>query len=65
MIRVNDEPVEHRFGMTVAVLLREHGYAPATVAVWIDDQMVRRETYEDMPVPDGADVKVVLMAAGG
>ena len=65
MIRVNDEPADHRFGMTVAALLRERGYANAMVAVWIDDEIVPRNAYEATPVRDGADVKIVLMAAGG
>jgi thiamine biosynthesis protein ThiS len=65
MIRVNDEPADHYFGMTVAALLRDRGYATAMVAVWIDDEIVRRDTFEITPVQDGADVKIVLMAAGG
>jgi thiamine biosynthesis protein ThiS len=65
MISVNDEPADHSFGMTVATLVRDRGYAAAMVAVWIDDEIVRRDAYETTPVQDGADVKIVLMAAGG
>ena len=65
MIRVNDEPADHDVGMTVAGLLRDRGYAAVMVAVWIDDEMVPRGAYEATPVRDGADVKIVLMAAGG
>ena len=65
MIRVNDEPADHEFGMTVATLLRDRGYATAMVAVWIDDEIVRRDAYETTPVQDGASVEIVLMAAGG
>jgi len=65
MIRVNDEPADHYFGMTVATLLRDRGEAAAMVAVWIDDEMVPRAAYESTAVRDGADVKIVLMAAGG
>jgi len=65
MIRVNDESADHGFGMTVASLLRERGYEKAMVAVWIDDEIVRRDAYETTPVQDGADIKIVLMAAGG
>jgi sulfur carrier protein len=65
MIRVNDEPAEHHVGMTVAALLRDRGYATAMVAVWIDDEIVPRNTFETTVIRDGADVKIVLMAAGG
>jgi thiamine biosynthesis protein ThiS len=65
MIRVNDEPAEHHSDMTVATLLRDRGYATAMVAVWIDDEIVRRDAFDTTPVEDEADVKIVLMAAGG
>ena len=65
MIRVNDEPADHYFGMTVATLLRDRGEAVVMVAVWVDGEMVPRAAYEATPVQDGADVKIVLMAAGG
>jgi thiamine biosynthesis protein ThiS len=65
MIRVNDEQADHYFGMTVAALLRDRGYETVMAAVWINDEIVRRDAYEVTPVPDGSDVKIVLMAAGG
>ena len=65
MILVNDEPVEHQFGMTVAALLRDRAYATAMVAVWIDGQIVPRNAYETTLVNDGVTVEIVLMAAGG
>ena len=65
MIRVNDETAVPRPGMTVADLLRERGYATAMVAVWIDDEIVPRGAYDTTVVRDGADIKIVLMAAGG
>jgi len=65
MITVNDEPAGHRDGLTVAALLRDRGLAAAMVAVWIDDEIVPRSAYGRTPVRDGADVKIVLMAAGG
>lgn len=65
MIRVNDEPSEWEPGLTVAGLLARQGYAPTIVAVWINDEFVRRQDYAQTPVPDGVDVTVVLMAPGG
>jgi thiamine biosynthesis protein ThiS len=65
MILVNDEPAEHQYGITVATLLRDRGYATAMVAVWIDGQIVPRNAYETTLVNDGVTVEIVLMAAGG
>jgi sulfur carrier protein len=65
MIRVNDEPADYRPGMTVADVLRTFGYTAATVAVWIDDEIVPRGAYDTTVARDGTDIKIVLMAAGG
>ena len=65
MIRVNDEPADYRAGMTVAEVLRKYGYAAARVAVWIDDEIVPRGAHDTTVLRDGADIKIVLMAAGG
>jgi len=65
MIRVNDEPADYDPGMTVAEVLRKYGYAAAMVAVWIDDEIVPRGAHDTTVLRDGADIKIVLMAAGG
>jgi thiamine biosynthesis protein ThiS len=65
MIRVNDEPADYHPGMTVADVLRVFGYAAATVAVWVDDQIVPRGDFDTNVLPDEADIRIVLMAAGG
>ena len=65
MISVNDEPAEYEPGLTVATLLARHGFATAMVAVWVHDEFVRRSDYAQAPVPDDADVTIVLMAPGG
>jgi thiamine biosynthesis protein ThiS len=65
MIRVNDEPADYHPGITVADVLRTFGYAAATVAVWIEDEIVPRGDYDTTFLRDEADVKIVLMAAGG
>jgi sulfur carrier protein len=65
MIRVNDEPAEYLPGTTVADVLRLQGFAPTMVAVWIDDELVSRTAYDATIVRDGADVRIVLMVAGG
>ena len=65
MIRVNDQELDYEPGLTVRRLLEREGLASSMVALWIGDQMVRRAEYDATLVPDEADVKIVLMAAGG
>jgi len=65
MIRVNDEPADYHPGMTVADVLRTFGYVAATVAVWVDDQIVPRGDFDTNVLRDEADIRIVLMAAGG
>ena len=65
MLQVNDEPLAYDPGMTVEDVLKKKNYIFRLVAVWIDGQFVTRGTYGRTPVPDGADVKVIHMIAGG
>lgn len=65
MLQVNDEPLEYEPGMTVETILQRKNYKFRMLAVWIDGEFVARGTYDATPVPDGADVKVVHMIAGG
>ena len=65
MVRVNDEPVDHEPGLTVGRLLERQGLGATMVAVWIDDRLIRRAEYHTCPIPDGSEVRIVLMIAGG
>ncbi|MFH1267152.1 MAG: sulfur carrier protein ThiS [Planctomycetota bacterium] len=65
MIRVNGEPLGHEPGMTVADVLRLKNYTFRMLAVWIDGMLVPRRDYALTVVPDGADVQVLHMIAGG
>jgi sulfur carrier protein len=65
MLQVNDTPLEYHPGMTVEDVLKKKHYVFRMLAVWIDGEFVARGTYDKTPVPDGADVKVVHMIAGG
>ena len=65
MLQVNDQPLAYDPGMTVEDVLKKKNYVFRLVAVWIDDEFVARGTYGKTPVPDGADVKVIHMIAGG
>jgi sulfur carrier protein len=65
MLIVNDEPLEYDPGMTVADVLKKKNYIWRMLAVFINGEFVRRGTYDQTPVPDGAEVKVLHMIAGG
>ncbi len=65
MLIVNDEPLEYDEGMTVADVLKKKNYIFRMLAVWVNGQFVARGTYDRAPVPDGAEVKVLHMIAGG
>ena len=65
MLQVNDQPLEYDPGMTVEDILKKKNYVFRMLAVWIDGEFVARGTYGKTPVPDGADVKVIHMIAGG
>jgi sulfur carrier protein len=65
VLQVNDEPLAYDPGMTVEDILKKKNYLFPLVAVWIDGEFVARRRYGKTAVPDGADVKVVHMIAGG
>ena len=65
MIRVNGELCEHHTGMTVADILEARKYVFRMLAVSIDGELVPRKAYASTVVPDGADVQVLHMIAGG
>lgn len=65
MIHVNGEPLEHQPGMTVADVLRLRRFVFRMLAVRINGSPVPRDSYASTPVPDGADVQVLHMIAGG
>ena len=65
MIRVNGKKHSWRPGMTVADLLKElddqHGYA----VVRINDRHVSKPKFENVLIPDDADVFLIPLVAGG
>ncbi len=65
MLTVNDEPLDYEAGMTVADVLKKRNFVWRMLAVWVNGEFVPRGTYDAAPVPDGADVKVLHMIAGG
>jgi len=66
MIRVNDrDEIAWQEGMTVALLLEVCRFTSPKIAVFVEDELVRREDYAQHPVPDGATVKVLHLIGGG
>jgi sulfur carrier protein len=65
MIRVNDEPVAWRGGMTVRQVLRACNYLFPLVIVTIDGTLVSRDDFDTTAVPDEAAVKVIHLTSGG
>ena len=64
MICVNGEPLNQR-GMTVDDVLKSRNDTCKLLEVRIDGTLVPRTAYPATEVPDGADVQVIHMIAGG
>nr|HID13908.1 sulfur carrier protein ThiS [Anaerolineae bacterium] len=66
MIRVNNrDEVEWEEGMTVSALLERFRYTFPHIIVSINGEVVSREEYPTRTIPDGADVRVIHLIAGG
>jgi len=66
VIRVNDKfAIEWEEGMTVARLLGRLKFSFPLIIVSIDGVLVPKGEYATRQVPDGAEVKVLHMTAGG
>jgi sulfur carrier protein len=66
MIRVNDKfEVEWEEGTTVARLLERLNFSFPLVIVSIDGALVTKDEYASRQIPDGAQVKVLHLVAGG
>jgi sulfur carrier protein ThiS len=65
MIRVAGKDLPWRPGMTVADALKESGEAHDYPVVRIGEHYVSRPNFATTPVPDGAEVLLIPMIAGG
>ena len=66
MILVNDrDEVAWEEGLTVSGLLERLHYTFVHIIVKIDGEVVPREEYSTRTIPDGADVWVIHLIAGG
>jgi sulfur carrier protein len=66
MIRVNDrDEIEWEDSLTVSDLLERFRYTFVHIVVKIDGEVIPREEYPTRTIPDGADVRVIHLIAGG
>lgn len=66
MILVNNrDEIEWEEGLTVSALLDRFRYTFPHIIVKIDGQVVPREQYPTRTIPDGANVQVIHLIAGG
>ena len=66
MICVNDKfEIEWQEGMTVQQMLERLNFSFPLIIVSIDGILVTKDEYATRRVPDGAQVKVLHMTAGG
>ncbi|MBP1634330.1 MAG: hypothetical protein H6Q10_904 [Acidobacteria bacterium] len=64
-ILVNGEPMPWHAGMTVADILTIRNYIFRMLVVQVNGRLVKRGTYANASVPDGANVEVIHMISGG
>jgi len=66
VIRVNNrDEVEWEEGLTVSGLLERFRYTFPHIIVSINGEVVPREEYPTRVIPNGADVRVIHLIAGG
>lgn len=66
MIRINNrDEMEWEEGLTVSVLLERMRFSFPHIIVTIDGKVVPRDEYETHLIPDGANVRVIHLIAGG
>ena len=66
MIRVNNrDEIEWEERLTVSGLLERFRYTFPHIIVKIDGEVIPREAYPTHGIPDGADVWVIHLIAGG
>lgn len=66
MITLNKrEQLEWREGLTVQALLEQKTYTYPHIIVSINGTVVKHDAYSETLIPDGADVRVIHLIAGG
>ena len=61
----NRDEVEWEKELTISALLARFRYTFAHIIVSINGEVIPREEYHTRTIPDGADVRVIHLIAGG
>lgn len=66
LIRINNrDEIEWEPGLTVTELLRRFRYTFPAIVVTINGEVIPEEEFPTRLIPDGADVRVIHLIAGG
>lgn len=66
MIRINNrDDLEWKEGLTVSDVLECMRYTFPHIVVKVNGEVVAPEDYAAYPIPEGADVRVIHLIAGG
>lgn len=65
MIKVNSEELTGFEGITVAELLKQHGYKMLYVAVEMNNAILPKAQYESTVLKEGDSLEVVSFVGGG
>ena len=64
-IEVNKETVEWEESMTVDRILEIMKYSFKMIVVKVNGELIKKENYTSKIIPEGADVQVIHLIAGG
>ncbi|MCX7855485.1 MAG: sulfur carrier protein ThiS [Anaerolineae bacterium] len=66
LVRINNrDEIEWEPGLTVTELLRRFRYTFPAIVVTINGEVIPEEEFSTRLIPDGADVRVIHLIAGG
>ena len=64
-IEVNKETIDWEENMTVDRILKIMNYTFKLIVVKVNGELVKKENYNTKTIPEGADVQVIHLIAGG
>lgn len=65
MITVNGDPLEHVPGMTISQILEKRNFKFRLLIIKVNGELIERDKYDEVVVPDGAVVDVIHLMSGG
>ena len=64
-VTVNGNQIDWEQGLTIDGILKKMNYTFRMLVVSVNGALVKKDQYEAFEVPEGADVKVIHLIAGG